>query len=65
MELETTYGGAQEPQRYYPHKISVKMGKDEKRVFYQSFPGASPMPEEFKKVKNKLFELVRKKFNFL
>lgn len=63
MKLETTYGGAGEHQRYYPHKISVKIGEDEKRVSYQSFPGASAMPEAFKKVKDKLFELVRKKFN--
>ncbi|MFH1202068.1 MAG: hypothetical protein V1674_04160 [Candidatus Omnitrophota bacterium] len=63
MELETTYGGAGESQRYYLHKISVKIADAEKRVFYQGFPAASPMPQAFKAVKDRLFELINKKFN--
>ncbi|MFC1645988.1 hypothetical protein ACFL2Y_02285 [Candidatus Omnitrophota bacterium] len=63
MNLDTTHGGAGENQRYYTHKISVVIGEQEKRVFYQSFPGASVMPEAFKKVKNKLSQLVNEKFS--
>lgn len=62
MNLKNTYGGASQYQRYYPHTLFVKIGEKQKEVVYQSFPGASPMPKAFKKVKDKLFELIDKKF---
>jgi len=57
MKLENTYGGATHGQKYYPERLSVRIGEKEKEVIYQS-SWASPMPEAFKKVKDKLFELV-------
>ena len=61
MKLENTYGGATHGQKYYPERLSVRIGEKEKEVIYQS-SWASPMPEAFKKVKDKLFELVDVKF---
>ena len=63
MDLESTYGGADESQRYYAHGITVKIGEKEKAVVYQSCPDASPMPDAFEKLMDKLFELVSKRFN--
>jgi len=62
MNLKSTYGRASQYQRYYPYKLFVKIGEKQKEVVYQSFPGASPMPEAFRKVKDKLFKLIDEKF---
>ena len=62
INLESSYGGAGPLQRYYSYKIFVKLGEKEKDVVYQSFPGASPEPEAFKEIKEKLLELVSDKF---
>lgn len=62
MNLEENYGGSGGYQRYYPYILIVKIGEREKKVVYQSFPNASPMPEAFKKVRDKLLELVNEKF---
>jgi len=64
MGLKGVYGGATSHQRYYPHVLVVRLGGKEKRVVYQSFPGALPMPEAFRRVRDELFNLVdRKMFN--
>jgi hypothetical protein len=58
LGLEDTYGGAQPGQRYYPHRLSVVMGATGREVVYQSYPGAPPMPDAFKAVMDRLYELV-------
>jgi len=58
MEMDNIYGGASELQRFYPYTITAKIDGVENEVVYQSFPGATPMPEGFKKIKDKMFELV-------
>lgn len=63
MSLESTYGGAEQYQRYYPYSLFVKIGEKEKEVIYQSFPDASPMPKAFEVIKDKLLELMNKKFS--
>jgi hypothetical protein len=62
MKLKGTYGGAKKEQRYYPYTLEIKTGNLERKVVYQSFPGASSMPEAFKKIQEKLLGLVKKKF---
>lgn len=58
LSLEDSYGGAQPGQRYYPYRLSVVMGATSKEVTYQSYPGASPMPDAFQAVMDRLYELV-------
>ena len=65
MNLENRYGPDSISARCYPLTLSVKIGKNEKEVVYCDRPIAPvspPMPEAFKKVKDKLFELVDKNF---
>ena len=62
FNLEDTYGGASEGQRYYSYTLNVKANGKEKEVVYQSFPEASPEPEQFVKVRDKLLTLVDEKF---
>ncbi|MCS6909698.1 MAG: hypothetical protein NZM11_03905 [Anaerolineales bacterium] len=61
-KLEATYGDASAGQRYYPYRLLVVLGENKKEVSYQSYPGASPMPEALKVIVDKLYELVRTKF---
>ncbi len=60
--LKDTYGGASSNQRYYPHSLSVSLGSENKKVVYQSFPDAEPMPDAQKAIIDKLHELVKAKF---
>ena len=64
LNLRNSYGGAKSYQRYYPHTISVKLNKNEKKVTCQSFPGAFPTPKAFNKLKNKLLQLVDSKIEY-
>lgn len=57
LKLEDTYGGAEPNQRHYSHRLFVRLGEREKEVIYQSFPDASPMPEAFSRVMDRLFDL--------
>ena len=57
MDLKDTYGGEGEAGRYYPYLLEVTVGEAAKRVEYRSFPGASPMPDAFVKVRDRLLEL--------
>jgi len=59
LELNTTYGGAKEGQRYYAEVISVKINGQEKTVTYQSFPEASPPPEAFTTLRKTIEGLVK------
>ena len=61
MDLNNTYGGADEYQRYYPYKLSISLRGKTKEVIYQSFPEASPMPEAFQELKNQIFNLANSK----
>lgn len=61
MDLNNTYGGAGEYQRYYPYKLSVSIADKTKEVIYQSFPGASAMPKAFEEVKKQLNDLTSRK----
>ncbi len=62
MKLDNTYGGASPGQRFYSYNLTVQIGGEKKEVIYQSFPGADPMPEAFKGLIDKLYELVKGKF---
>jgi hypothetical protein len=62
MDLQNTYGDAPSHQRYYPEILHIKRGGAEKQVTYQSFPGAAAMPPPFKKVRERLHQIVRSKF---
>lgn len=62
MRLEKTYGGASDEQRFYPYTLMVRLGDKEREVLYQSYPGSTPMPEEFQHLAEKLHELVARKF---
>jgi NADH:ubiquinone oxidoreductase subunit len=59
--LEATYGDASAGQRYYPYRLFVVLGENRKEVIYQSYPEASPMPEAFKIIVDRLYELVHTK----
>lgn len=60
--LNDTYGGASSGQRYYSYSLSVSLGTETKKVIYQSFPDAEPMPEAQEAIINKLHELVKANF---
>lgn len=62
MKLDNTYGGVSQGQRYYTYNLTVHLAEEKKEVIYQSFPGADPMPEAFKRLIDKLHELVKEKF---
>lgn len=62
MQLKNTYGGASSDQRYYPYSLSVSLGKEKKKVIYQSFPDAEPMPDAQKVIIDRLHELVKTNF---
>jgi hypothetical protein len=59
MQLSNSYGGAASGQRFYPYTLRVKLGAVEKEVVYQSFPDGQPMPQEMKRLIDKLHELVK------
>ncbi len=61
MSLDTSIGRTDRWGRYYPYELSVKIGRKDKRVIYYSGSSPYPMPEAFKKIKEKLFELVKEK----
>jgi hypothetical protein len=62
MQLEKTYGGASELQRFYPYYLKVQLGNEKKEVVYQSYPGSTPVPEAFQRLADRLHELVTEKF---
>lgn len=62
LQLDKSYGGASERQRFYPYSLMVQLGNEKKEVTYQSYPGSTPAPEAFQILANKLHELIRKSF---
>ena len=63
FEMDSTYGGAGEGQRFYPYTLEVKEGEKEKRIVYQSFPGEGEMPEGFEKILSELKGLLKEQFD--
>ncbi len=62
MQLEKTYGGASNTQRFYPYRLMVQLGTEKREVVYQSYPGSAPVPEAFQRLADRLHELIAKKF---
>lgn len=60
--LEDTYGALQPEQRFYPYRLTVRLGAKEKEVVYQSAPEATPMPAALRQVLDQLEALVNTKF---
>ena len=57
MKLQEVYG-AEEGDRYYPIKIKIRLGEEEKEVVYRSSLGVEPAPKAFQEIEDKLFELI-------
>ncbi len=60
MELKSIYGGAKDGQRYYSYTLMIEINSKAKTVIYQSFPNSEPMPDAFRKIQEKIYEMVKK-----
>jgi hypothetical protein len=54
-----TFGGAKAGQRHYAQRLEVGIDGTEKKLVYQSFPGASKKPEAFARLETALVEYAR------
>ena len=54
-----TFGGAKAGQRHYAQRLEVGIDGTEKKLVYQSFPGASKKPEAFARLETALIEYAR------
>jgi len=61
FELSKTFYGNLTAPRYYEYRLFIKIDGKEKDVVYFASPNAPPMPEELRKIKDKLFELLERK----
>ena len=62
FELSKTFYGNLTAPRYYEHRLFIKIDGKEKDVVYFASPNAPPMPEELRKIKDRLFELLDRKW---
>ena len=59
MDLGPSYGDATGGRRYYAIEIAVKLAGRERRVVYQAFPDAAPMPAAFARLRAQLEKIAR------
>jgi len=63
-KLDTVIGNPAESERYYTFDLSFKTSSIDKKVQFKSVPGGVTMPDAFRKSRDELMKLVRKKFGF-
>lgn len=63
-KLDTLIGNPAETERYYLFNLSFKTSSIDTKVLFKSVPGGVTMPDAFRKSRDELMKLVRKKFGF-
>lgn len=63
-KLDTVIGNPAESERYYTFDLSFKTSSIDKKVLFKSVPGGVTMPDAFRKSRDELIKVVRKKIGF-
>lgn len=63
-KLDTVIGNTAETDRYYTFDLSFKISSINKKVLFKSLPGGVTMPDAFRKSRDELMKVVRKKLGF-
>jgi hypothetical protein len=63
-KLDTVVGNPAESERYYTFNLSFKTSSIDNAVLFKSVPGGVTMPDAFRKSRDELMKLIRKKFGF-
>jgi hypothetical protein len=63
-KLDTIIGNPAETDRYYTFILSFKTSSLNNKVLFKSVPGGVTMPDAFRKSRDELMKLVRKKIGF-